>query len=92
MVSHVGEVFHRAGRFVIDDRDAIAAGQQCLDQMAADESRSAGNEAMLHVKAPTQIKPRSLTQRREGAKKTGRNVVIIGTTLSERNNFASLPG
>ena len=37
-----------AGRFVIDDRDPVAAGQQRLGQMRADESRAAGDQDICH--------------------------------------------
>ena len=50
VVSHGGQVFNRAGRFVIDDRHAIAPRQQRLDQMAADKPRSAGDQTMHYEK------------------------------------------
>jgi len=48
VAQHGGEVFHAARRFVIDDRHAVAARQQGLDQMAADESRPARYQTMPH--------------------------------------------
>ena len=47
MVAHGGQILDRAGRFVVDDRHAIVAGQQGFGQMAADESRSAGDQSSV---------------------------------------------
>ena len=48
MVQDGGQVIDRAGRFVVDDRHPIAAGQQRLDEMAADEAGPAGYDTIFH--------------------------------------------
>ena len=48
MIAYGGKVFDRAGRFVVDYRDAIVAGEQRLGQVAADEAGAAGDESVLH--------------------------------------------
>ena len=48
VAEHGGQVGHRAGRFVVHHRDAMAAGQQRLGQMAADETCAAGDQNVLH--------------------------------------------
>ena len=48
MVDHGGQIGDRAGRFVVHDRHAVAAGQEGLGQVAADKARPAGDENALH--------------------------------------------
>ena len=48
MVDHGGQIGDRAGRFVVHDRHAVAAGQEGLGQVAADKACPAGDENVSH--------------------------------------------
>jgi hypothetical protein len=48
MVQDGSQIIDRAGRFVVDDRHPIAAGQKRLDEMAADETGPARYDTIFH--------------------------------------------
>src|SRR5215471_5074416 len=49
MIANRGKVFEAAGRFIVDDQDFVAAGQQRFAQIGADKTRAASNQNVSHA-------------------------------------------